>query len=1006
MPVDFLTEEQERRYGRYNGEPSAAQLAKYFYLSETDLDLVRLRRGDHNKLGFALQICSVRFLGTFLTNPIDVPTGAVEFVIAQLPTIDSSCLPRYMERETTHREHAGEIQEHYKYKDFTDQPDHFRLVRWLYTRAWLTAERPSVLFDLVTARLVEKKVLLPGVSQVARLIASVRDRAQERLWRVLAQVPTPEQRRLLETLLVIPNGERQTPLDRLRRAPARVTAPALVQALQRIEAVRVLGVRELDLSFVPGGRVKALARYVLSARIQTLSRMTEDRRIASLLAFASAFEANAHDDALDLFDLLMRTTFSRAERAGQQERLRTLRDLDAAALQLREACMVLLETEQDDEQVRDRVFARISLDQLQAAVTVVGELTRPADDNYAQELVGRYALTRRFLPTFLRILEFESTPNGRPILDAVQFLSRIEGRRNPQLQAAPRDVVTRPWRRYVVNSGQQVDRPAYTLCVIERLQEALRRHDIFVSPSERWGDPRAKLLQGAAWEAARAQVCRTLGREATPERELAALRQQLHETYLRTAANLPTNTPVRIAQRSGQDTLVITGLERVAEPLSLQRLRTQVTTRLPLVDLPEVVLEIERLTGFASAFSHLSEGNTRADELSLSVCAVLIAEACNIGLTPLIHPDIPALTRERLSWVQQNYLRAETLTRANAMLVDAHSQLPLARVWGGGEVASADGLRFIVPVRSINSGPNPRYFGIGKGVTYLNYTSDQFSGFNGIVIAGTIRDSLYILEGLLEQQTGLNPTEIMTDSGSYSDVIFGLFHLLGYQFSPRLADIGESRFWRIDAEAEYGPLNGLARNRINTNLISTNWDDMLRVAGSLKLGTVSASTMIRALQGGGRPTTLARAIGEVGRIAKTLHLLTYTDDEAYRRRIQTQLNRGEGRHAVSRDVFHGHKGELRQRYREGQEDQLGALGLVVNILLLWNTLYIQDAIEDLRAGGQEVRQEDIERVSPLVLQHINLQGTYHLTLPESVAQGNHRPLRRPPAEETLQNGDR
>jgi TnpA family transposase len=367
-------------------------------------------------------------------------------------------------------------------------------------------------------------------------------------------------------------------------------------------------------------------------------------------------------------------------------------------------------------------------------------------------------------------------------------------------------------------------------------------------------------------------------------------------------------------------------------------------------------------------------------------------------LTPLIHPDIPALTRERLSWVQQNYLRAETLTRANALIVEAHAQLSLANVWGGGEVASVDGLRFVVPVRSINSGPNPRYFGVGRGVTYLNYTSDQFSGLNGIVIAGTIRDSVYILECLLEQQTTLNPVEIMTDSASYSDLMFGCFWLLGYQFSPRLADIGETRFWRIDPQADYGPLNGLARNRINLDLIACNWDDMLRVAGSLKLGTVSASTLIRALQGGGRPTTLARAISEVGRIAKSLHLLSYADDEFFRRRIQIQLNRGEGRHAVARDVFHGQKGELRQRYREGQEDQLGALGLVVNILLLWNTLYMQDALDDLRAKGHGVLREDIERLSPLTLQHMNLQGTYHLTLPEAVAQGNHRPLRRPPGE--------
>ena len=100
-------------------------------------------------------------------------------------------------------------------------------------------------------------------------------------------------------------------------------------------------------------------------------------------------------------------------------------------------------------------------------------------------------------------------------------------------------------------------------------------------------------------------------------------------------------------------------------------------------------------------------------------------------------------------------------------------------------------------------------------------------------------------------------------------------------------------------------------------------------------------------------------------------------------------------------MFHGQKGELRQRYREGQEDQLGALGLVVNILLLWNTLYMQDALDDVRAGGQEVHQEDVERLSPLTLHHINLQGTYHLTLPEDVAQGNHRPLRQPSSDDAL-----
>ena len=286
-----------------------------------------------------------------------------------------------------------------------------------------------------------------------------------------------------------------------------------------------------------------------------------------------------------------------------------------------------------------------------------------------------------------------------------------------------------------------------------------------------------------------------------------------------------------------------------------------------------------------------------------------------------------------------------------------------------------------------------RYFGYEHGVTYYNLISDQFTGLNAIVVPGTLRDSLFLLAVVLEQQTELAPTEIMTDTGAYTDVVFGLFWLLGYRFSPRIADIGGTRYWRIDQTADYGPLNGIGRHRINANLIRENWDDVLRLAGSLKLGVVQATSIMRTLRIDDRPTKLAQAVAELGRIDKTIHSLTYIDDESKRRRTLTQLNRGEDRHKLARAVFHGKRGELRQRYREGQEDQLGALGLVVNIIVLWNTLYIDAALQQLRAEGFPVLPEDVARLSPLVYEHINLLGRYAFSVPEAVRRGQLRALR-------------
>jgi hypothetical protein len=425
--------------------------------------------------------------------------------------------------------------------------------------------------------------------------------------------------------------------------------------------------------------------------------------------------------------LLLTDIIHTAENEGQQTRLRTLHDLDAAALQLWEAIQIVLDETIEASRVRSQVFAKIPPEQLAEAAAQVATLTRPPDDNYYPELVARYQRVRRFLPTLLQTVTFESSQAGQPLLEALHFLKEQTPRRQPNMQRAPLAFVPAAWRRLVQPRHEpQADRRAYTLCAMAGLQESLRRRDVFAPGSERWGDPRVKLLQGPHWETMRPQVCRALDRKESPQPELNAIAKQLETAYQRTATNFPTNEAVRVEQVDGRDTLTVTGLDKLDEPPSLLALRDQVQALLPRVDLPEVLLEIHARTGFANEFTHISEGAARVADLPVSLCAVLLAEACNIGLEPVVRSDVPALTRSRLSWVQQNYIRAETLTRANACLVDTQATSPLAREWGGGEVASADGLRFVVPVRTLNAGPNRKYFNTDRGVTYYNFTSDQY----------------------------------------------------------------------------------------------------------------------------------------------------------------------------------------------------------------------------------------------------------------------------------------
>ena len=190
------------------------------------------------------------------------------------------------------------------------------------------------------------------------------------------------------------------------------------------------------------------------------------------------------------------------------------------------------------------------------------------------------------------------------------------------------------------------------------------------------------------------------------------------------------------------------------------------------------------------------------------------------------------------------------------------------------------------------------------------------------------------------------------------------------------------RLWRVDAHADYGVLDKAARGRVDLDKIRRHWPDILRVIASVHTREISAHDAIRVVQRDGRLTQLGEAIAHYGRIFKTMHVLTFADDPHYRRHLKGVRNLQEGRHSLGRHVFHGRKGELCQAYHAGMEDQLGALGLVLNCITLWNTLYLDHALSVLRGQGYPVLDTDAARLSAYLAAHINVHGHYSFALPE------------------------
>jgi TnpA family transposase len=827
-----------------------------------------------------------------------------------------------------------------------------------------------------------------------RLVGTVRERSNERGWLLVAGHLSEVERERLLGLLLPAGGEGEPPLDRLRRGPVKPTAEGVVDALMRLQELQVLAPELTDLEELAFARVRTLMIDARTRRVGDLQDLRELRRAATLAAFATITEQAARDEVLGHFLRVLDDIETRAAARLKAKRLKGAPAIDTAALRLADAAAVILDETIADPQVRSEILARLGREPLRQAVEEIRKLVQPAEEGHREQMLGAYTTVRRFLPLLLNTVEFQCTDAGEPAVGALRALRQALAESKPLAPSdLPLELVSRAWRRLVAPMPGKIDRRAYTFWALEQLREGLHRRDVFIARSGRWGDPRTILLDDRSWQVSKPETCRSLQLPERPGEFISQLQTELDAAYERTRRSLGRENPIFEVAEGRLD---LEKLDALEVPDSLIWLRSRQHAMIPDAELPDVLLEIAARTRFMEAFTHAREPSAQLQDLEISIIAVLISQACNVGWTPLINESIPALSADRLKWVARHYIRPETLIPANARIVEVHSKLWLPELWGGGEVASIDGMRFVVPYRTFHARFNRRYFHRRRRITVLGTTADHYAGIHTIVVPGTQPDWLYLLDGLLDPQTSVQPRQIVTDTAGYTDIVFGLFRLLGYQFSPRLADTGGVRFWRIDPHTDYGRLNRIATNRIDTQMITAHYDDILRIAGSLLQRATTASDLMRALRSHTRHlATLGQAIAQIGRVPKTIHCLDYSSDPNYRRPVIGQLNRGEGRHNLCRDVFHGRQCEMRQPYREGMEEQIGALGLVANCIILYNTLYAQRVIEKLRADGHQITDEDLRRLSPLLAEHINLVGRYHIALAEAILRGEYRPLKGP-----------
>lgn len=956
----LLTDEERRSLFGVPTDRDA--LARHHTFTRTDLDLVATRRGDANRLGFAVQLALLRHPGLPLAH-IGEPIDALVDWIAEQLGLPAISFAGYARRPQTMTDHAHDaaVALGLRFPSEADVPD---LIEAAAQAAWTSDQGLPIVTGIITA-LRSAKIILPTPTTIERAGLAGRARARKRAAGALVADLTDKQRDRLDKLLAVDPATGVTPLAWLKAVPTAPKANHVRDAIDRLRFVRGIGIDATAQARVHETRFRRFAREGMASPTYVIERCAPNRRHATMVALLIDLESRLTDAVLDMTDKLIGIAFTRAK--NSKERTCAAKTKDVGRLmrlfhRTIEALSLARESDRDAFAVVDETVGWPQLLRVRGDVAGLADLV---EEDPLVRAADRYVTLRKFAPALLEALTFKAARSKDPILAAVELLKELNqsGRRDiPPEAPMP---FRKEWRRLVTEGGKP-SRRLYETAVLATLRNKLRSGDVWVERSSNYRRFDAYLLPATAV----APIAAELRLPATAEEWLAVRGRELDERLKRFAQRLRGGQLEGVELRD--ERLHIAALKASA-PAEADALADRLDALLPRVRITELLHEVNRATGFAAAFTHLRTGEACDNENAL--LAAILADGTNLGLARMAEAS-QGVTRDQLVWTSDAFIRSETYQAALARIIDAHHRLPMAAVWGGGTTSSSDGQFFRSGKRGNVAGEVNARYGGGPGFSFYTHVSDQHGPYHVRVISAATHEAPYVLDGLLHHGTGLTIDTHYVDTGGASDHVFILSTMLGFRFCPRLRDFPERKLASLEPPGCYPDLQPLLGRRIKEEVIREHWDQVVRLVASLKAGIVAPSAMLRKLAAYERQNQLDLALQELGRIERTLFMLDWLETPELRRSCHVGLNKGEQRHALAQAICTFKQGRIADRGPGAQQYRASGLNLLIAAIVYWNSTYLADAVAHLRAVGETVPDDLLVHTSPVGWEHISLSGDF------------------------------
>lgn len=962
---------QQKRYHPISlpSDFSDEEMARDWTLSVMDISEIA-KSPNRFRLFVAIQLCTIRMYGRFLDNVGDLSPRIHNYLNTQL-SLPPSMTIQVPSRKATYTAHRANIADYLGFQTFDSAAQH-ELQVWLELKA-NQGKLPNELFQQAENYLLARRVLLPGTSVLERLIIHVCSRVHIQIFASIDQQLPPDLRSAIDHLLTVEQGEQRSYFSQLKAYPPAATITSLKAYLARYQAVLETGIDDFHPTVLEPAFSDYLFKMALRYSARDLKRFNEQKRYAMMICFLIETRKVLLDHLVLMHDQYI-IDIARQSKNSYEKKHREFRKRQKKAIDfVLDTTDVLLDWPEDKPMSNNDLWHRVDRQKLIESRKDLRAFKQLVERGYGDFLLARYPSLRKYFAQFIH-LPFAASQGNENLIEAIETVRKLDGGELKKLDKdAPTTFVPKELIRALFDKEGNLNRNAWETGLALAIKDALRSGDLYLPQSKQHVSFWDLTLSDTRWQDIRDESYTQLN-QPLPSEAKAVLTQQFHQAT--TLAKERFDGDKFASIEDGR--LKLKRDDKAALPDSVTKVQKVIDASLPLIRIEQLLMEVDKLTQFSHHFTPIPDHQSRPPHFYRTLMAAIISQATNLGIVSM-SASVKGITVDMLRHVLDSFVREETLTAASGEIVNQHNQLPLSAVHGSGTISSSDAQRFRIRASSLLASYYPRYYGYyEKAIGIYTHVSDQYSVFSTKIISCSPREALYVLDGLLENNTILQIRKHTTDTLGYTEIIFALCHLLGFYFMPRIRDLKDQQLYRIDRNTDYGVFTPLLNKTADLDIVIEQWEAMIRVALSLKKRTAPAHVIVQRLTNSFPSDRLSKAFTHLGRIIKTQYILRYLTDERLRRTVQRQLNKGEYRHKLPRRIFFADQGEFTTGDYEEIMNKASCLSLVSNAILYWNTTKISSVIENLRQQGEDIDSQILPHISLLPFKHVIPNGAYFI----------------------------